>query len=155
MIEHQLVMQHLKADPEDIEFELIEQYVASAVSICEGYCNRKFYATNTARIADRILALADLEMARDQRDTDLEVAGNDGDMWRMTMDGYIQALGNVRARYNGVLVDDTIRAAILLTVGHLYRNRQDVVMGQQGNAQMLPVGAQRILQPYLWIGDLA
>lgn len=46
-----------------------------------------------------------------------------------------------------ILVDDAIRAAILLTLGHLYRNREDVVAGQSAGAVALPLGARALLQP--------
>src|SRR5690606_28478897 len=59
-----LVRQHLKADDEDVETELIEQYISSAVTICESYCNRKFYQDADALAADRTVALAALEAAK-------------------------------------------------------------------------------------------
>lgn len=153
MIDMALARVHLKADNEDIENDLIAQYIASAKTICEGYCNRKFYETTEARTADRITALVDLELARDVRDAELDLT-EDCEERSLATSTYIQALGNVRARINGVVVDDAIRAAMLMTLGHLYKNRQDVVAGQYSGATQMPVGAQRILQPYLWIGDL-
>lgn len=46
-----------------------------------------------------------------------------------------------------ILVDDAIRAGILLTFGHLYRNREDVVAGPSAGAVILPLGARALLQP--------
>lgn len=46
---------------------------------------------------------------------------------------------------DGIIVNDVIKAAILLTVGHLYANREDVV---PGSVAALPMGAQYLLQPY-------
>lgn len=45
-----------------------------------------------------------------------------------------------------ILVDDAIKAAILLTLGHLYRNREDVVAGPSAGALALPLGARALLQ---------
>jgi hypothetical protein len=45
-----------------------------------------------------------------------------------------------------ILVDDAIKAAILLTMGHLYRNREDVVAGPSAGALALPLGARALLQ---------
>ena len=73
---------------------------------------------------------------------------------RREADRYIEQRGAALKMVNGSVADGAIKAAILLTFGHLYRNRQDNVVGQLSAVQ-LPVGAQRILQPYLWIGDLA
>lgn len=44
-----------------------------------------------------------------------------------------------------ILVDAAIKAAILLTCGHLYANREDVVIG--ATAVALPNGAQALLRP--------
>jgi hypothetical protein len=41
---------------------------------------------------------------------------------------------------------DQIRAAVLLTVGHLYANREDAVVGASVSA--LPNGADYLLQPF-------
>ncbi len=43
-------------------------------------------------------------------------------------------------------VPHAIKAAILLTVGHLYMNREDVLVGVAG--VQLPSGCQRLLDPY-------
>jgi hypothetical protein len=45
-----------------------------------------------------------------------------------------------------ILIDDAIKAAILLTLGHLYRNREDVIAGQSAGALALPLGARSLLQ---------
>jgi hypothetical protein len=44
-----------------------------------------------------------------------------------------------------IVVDAAIKAAILLTCGHLYANREDVVIG--ATAVALPNGAQALLRP--------
>jgi hypothetical protein len=44
-----------------------------------------------------------------------------------------------------ILVDDAICAAVLLIFGHLYTNREDVVVGV--TVAQLPRGAQSLLQP--------
>ena len=148
-----LVRQHLKADDEDIEEALIEQYMASAVSVCESYCNRKFYEDADALAADRTAALADMATAKETRDTDLE-ATDDCDVQNVINNTWISARAACLARTNGIVVDDTIKAAILMTIGRLYRVRQDVATGQGASAVQVPEGARRILEPYLWIGDL-
>ena len=47
--------------------------------------------------------------------------------------------------YAGIVINPQIEAAILLTLGHLFENRQDV---QQGAAQQLPIGAEQMLFPF-------
>lgn len=45
-----------------------------------------------------------------------------------------------------MLVNDAIRAAILLTLGHLYANREDVLVGV--SASEMPRGARDLLRPH-------
>lgn len=153
MIDLVLAREHLKADDEDVEDGLIERYIASAKSACEGYCNRKFYEDETTRAADYIAALAELKAAKEARDAAL-AATDDCDVQNIVNNTWISARANCMARCNGVVIDDTITAAMLMMLGHFYRNREEVVVGQYSGASQLPAGAKRILEPYLWIGDL-
>jgi len=45
-----------------------------------------------------------------------------------------------------MLANDSIRAAILLTLGHLYANREDVIVGV--SASEMPRGARDLLRPH-------
>jgi hypothetical protein len=47
--------------------------------------------------------------------------------------------------YAGIVLNPQIEAAILLTLGHLFENRQDV---QQGTVQQMPIGAEQLLFPF-------
>lgn len=153
IIDRALAIQHVKSDGETVEDPLIDLYLDSARSICEGYCNRLFYENTTALYAafdDGLVALAD---AREWRTAQLAME----DRWEVIAavnDSYTNRRGAALRAVNGCVADGSIRAAILMTFGHLYKNRQDNIVGNLAAVQ-LPVGAQRILQPYLWIGDLA
>lgn len=46
----------------------------------------------------------------------------------------------------GIVINPAIQAALLLIAGHLYANREDVLVGV--SATQLPNGAQYLLQPY-------
>lgn len=46
-----------------------------------------------------------------------------------------------------ILVNDSIRAAVLLMLGHLYRTREDV-QGSDGATMQVPMGAHSLLWPY-------
>lgn len=153
MIDLTLAREHLKADDEDIEDALIQQYIDSAVSICENFCNRKFYEDAASQLTDFDLALTELSAARDTLNT-LITDNDDELMVGIYNDRYIRQRANALFRINGLVIDNTITAAVLMLLGHLYRNRQEVVVGQV-NALHVPIGARRILEPYLWIGDLA
>lgn len=45
-----------------------------------------------------------------------------------------------------IVVNDAIRAAVLLLAGHLYRNREDVITGTI--ATKMPMGAHTLLWPH-------
>ena len=151
-IDLDLARQHLKADPEDIEDDLIEQYIASAISACEGFCNRKFYQDAATKDSDYAAAMEVMQEAIDTRDAALADATN-VEIRSIINNNFAVKRGSVLARCNGIVVDDTVTAAILLMLGHFYKNRQEVVVSQ-ASATQLPAGAKRILEPYLWIGDL-
>lgn len=47
----------------------------------------------------------------------------------------------------GIHVNEAINAAVLLIVGHLYANREDVVI--QGQPAVLPMGSEFLITPYI------
>lgn len=47
---------------------------------------------------------------------------------------------------NPMVVNFAVQAAILLTLGHLYANREDVVTG--ASVAQLPLGARSLLRPH-------
>jgi hypothetical protein len=157
---------YLKADGDDND--LITSQIASATTMCEDYCNRKFYADQAASDADFTVALADRSTAIAARTAALaalratENADTDRS-WqhlsqytetrRLINDRYGSVLAAIKGRINGIVLDDAINAAILMTLGHLYINREDN-LATGNNVVQVPVGAQRILQSKLWIGDL-
>lgn len=59
---------------------------------------------------------------------------------------YFRAKAASRQTHDGIVVVDEIKSAVLLMVGHLYSNREDVVAGV--TVTQLPNGAQWLLQPY-------
>lgn len=58
------------------------------------------------------------------------------------------AVEEARATYAGIVVTDDVLSAMLLILGHLYRNREAVVTGQGAAAVELPMGAHSLLWPY-------
>lgn len=152
IIEIELAIQHVKADDEAVEDPLFAMYLESAQSICEGYCNRHFYEDDTARFVAFDEGMGALTAAREEWDTTV-AASPTWDMLDAYANRYIEKRGAALKMVNGCVADAAIKAAILMTFGHLYRNRQDVVIGNV-SAVHVPVGAQRILQPYLHIGNL-
>lgn len=146
----------LKADGDDDD--LITGQITSARNICEDYCNRKFYDTRGDQDDDFTLALTDRATALAGRKAAMaSVTGttrDDSVTRALIWDHYIEVLADITQRINGIVIDDAINAAILITLGHLYKNREDNV-STGNNVVQVPVGAQRILQPKLWIGNIA
>lgn len=141
---------YVKADgDDDAQIMLL---LASAQSICQDYCNRVFYPDAAAQAADFSLALSDWAVA-DITSKTLLASTNDAAVIRLIIDHYLEVFGRIKQRTNGRVSNGSVDAAVLLTLGHLYMNREDNIVSGN-NAVQLPVGAQRILQPYLWIGDL-
>lgn len=58
---------------------------------------------------------------------------------------YREAQTAAEETYAGIVINAQIEAAILLMLGHLFENRQEV---QQGGVQQLPVGASQLLYPF-------
>lgn len=48
----------------------------------------------------------------------------------------------------GIVINDSIKVAILLVLGNLFENREDVVVGMSVSAVQLPMGSQQLLMPY-------
>jgi Phage gp6-like head-tail connector protein len=65
-----------------------------------------------------------------------------------TSDDMAAAVLAATAGDDPTIVTDDVRAAILLILGKLYGNREDVVVGTGRTVQKLPDGAQYLLQPY-------
>jgi len=153
IIEIELAIQHVKADDEAVEDPLFALYLDSALSICQGYCNRNFYEDDVTRYQAFDEGLVELTACREEWDAVVATSPT-WDLLDAYSERYNEKRGQALRKVNGCVADGAVKAAILMTFGHLYRNRQDVVVGNM-TASQLPVGAQRILQPYLHIGDLA
>lgn len=144
MIEIELVMQAVKAD--DHEQELVAEYLAQAIGYCEAYCNRKFYADPATKQADFIEALNDLEVAINTRDTQLSVSKFEFGS-AIIRDAFDSKHAEIKSRCHGVVIDSNLRAAIMKQTGYLFRRRQE--------GSEIPVEVGRILDAYVWPGDLA
>jgi hypothetical protein len=141
-----LLRASLKADLEDAEVALVQQHLRSATSACESFCNRKFYDTEKERQDDFPVAMTDKITLTTNRDTLLATLTECSDI-ELVWDRYRHDMDGIKRRCNGIVIDDTIIAAILWMAGCLYTNRSA--------PDELPMSVKNILQPYQWIGDLA
>lgn len=142
---------HLRVDGAD-EDALIGVYIAAAEQSAVSLLDRGVYADGTAlgvakaaapgeldtAIAACKSAIAAAEALADEtaKAASIQTAGN----------GLLRAKVAHRQAMDGMVVNEAIKAAVLLTVGSLYAQREDVVVGV--SVAQLPNGAEWLLAPY-------
>lgn len=131
---------------------LLTAIVESAEDAAQAYLNRRVYADAEALAAARA-EYPDAVAAAAQSYADALVAAEGLPTAetrcaaiRLAEVVYAEALGEANACIDGIVVNASILGAIRLTVGHLYANREAVVIGE--SAVELPMGAQALLRPY-------
>ena len=142
---------HLRVDGTD-EDALIDLYINAAEHAAIKAMDRGVYADNTALQAAMTAAPAALTAATAAKEAAVAAAEalTDADEQAAALqaaeNAYLRALVAYRQVFDGIVVNDQIKAAVLLTVGHLYENREDVVAG--ASVAALPNGADHLLQPF-------
>lgn len=142
---------HLRVDNAD-EDAMIGIYINAAEQAAIKALDRCVYADNTALQTAMTAAPAELTAATAAKDAAVTAAEalTDADekaaALQVAETAYMRALVAYRQVFDGIVVNDQIKAAVLLTVGHLYANREDVVAG--ASVAALPNGADYLLQPF-------
>ena len=142
---------HLRVDSAD-EDALIGVYITAAEQMAIALLDRGVYADGTAlgvakaaapgeldtAIAAYESAIAAAEALADEtaKAASIQTAGN----------GLLRAKVAHRQAMDGMVVNEAIKAAVLLIVGSLYVQREDVVVGV--SVAQLPNGAEWLLAPY-------
>ena len=142
---------HLRADGTD-EDALIGVYIAAAEKSAIALLDRGVYADGTALGVARASAPAELDTAIAAYESAIAAAEALAD--ETAKAASIQTAGNglLRAKVahrqamDGMVVNEAIKAAVLLIVGSLYAQREDVVVGV--SVAQLPNGAEWLLAPY-------
>jgi hypothetical protein len=139
---------HLHAEDDDD----ISVYIGAAERAAQEFLNRRVYADQAALVAAQLMVTDGLLAARATYDA-ADAAANLIDDRDARLEAKTYAFKQYMAAHRlaaeiraGIVIDDMIRAAMLLTIGHLYANREDVVAGV--SVSQLPIGADRLLQPY-------
>lgn len=150
VIDIDVAMQHLRAEDEDRV--LVEAQLGAAEEQASQYMQRRFYADQAALDA----ALADVPAAITTTRARYEEAVASIELIPVLEDRYgsreraARAFADARAAVEmvarGIVINDAIRAACLLSLGHLYANREDVVTGTI--TAELPMGSRWLLNPY-------
>jgi len=149
----ELAMKHLRAESEDLID--VQSKLDAAEDAAEQFLNRKLYVDEAALAA----ALATVIDLRSQYRVLLESAlgaassiENNDDRLMAENDArcrYGESLRNVAMISRGVVLNKSITAACLLTLGHLWANREDAVTGINTSSVIdLPHGSRSLLFPY-------
>lgn len=142
---------HLRVDSAD-EDALIGVYITAAEQMAIALLDRGVYADDTALQAAMTSAPAALTAATAAKEAAVTAAQaiTDANEQAAAMQAaetaYMRALVAYRQAFDGIVVNDQIKAAVLLTVGSLYAQREDVVVG--ASVAALPNGADYLLQPF-------
>jgi len=142
---------HLRVDGTD-EDALIGVYIAAAEKSAIALLDRGVYADGTALGVAKAAAPVELDSAIAAYEAAMTAAEAMTDANAIA--AAVQAAGNdlLRAQVahrqamDGMVVNEAIKAAVLLIVGSLYAQREDVVVGV--SVAQLPNGAEWLLAPY-------
>ena len=143
---------HLRGVDGTEEDALIGVYITAAEQMAIALLDRGVYADGTALGVARAAAPAELTaatvtyteaIAAAQALTD---ATEQAAATQAAEYAYLRAQVAYRQAMDGIVVNDTIKSAVLLIVGHLYAHREDVLSGV--SVAKLPNGAEWLLAPY-------
>jgi hypothetical protein len=142
---------HLRVDSAD-EDALIGVYITAAEQMAVALLDRGVYADGTALGVAKAAAPGELDTAIAAYESAIAAAEALAD--ETAKAASIQTAGNdlLRAQVahrhamDGMVVNEAIKAAVLLIVGSLYTQREDVVVGV--SVAKLPNGAEWLLAPY-------
>lgn len=151
MISVEVAKSHLRVvgNDEDADIELkLEAAEQSAVS----YLNRNVYPDQAVLDAAIEAAPVAFAAARHEQLAAMAAAAlmTDCDERAMAQLAAAERWSTARLTsihtHRGIVINSTIKAAILLIVGHLYENREDVVVGL--SVAQLPLSATSLLRPH-------
>lgn len=143
-------MLHLRVVGDD-ELADIELKLEAAEQAAVSYLNRNVYGDQAALDAAQASAPGVFSTARQAHQDAIAAAAS-------LVDSSERAMATLAANtrfdaanlmnihtYRGMVITSAIKSAILLILGHLYENREDVVIGL--TVASLPSGAKALLQP--------
>ena len=143
---------HLRGVDGTEEDALIGVYITAAEQMAIALLDRGVYADGTALGVAKAAAPGELDTAIAAYESAIAAAEALAD--ETAIAAAIQAAGNgllrakvaYRQAMDGMVVNEAVKAAVLLIVGSLYAQREDVVVGV--SVAQLPNGAEWLLAPY-------
>ncbi|AKS06933.1 head-tail connector protein [Pseudomonas trivialis] len=150
VIDIELAMKHLLAEPEDQI--LVQSQLDGAEEAAQQFLQRRFFADQAAVDLAKSTVIARTQAARTVYRAALVVADdpvNADDRCRLR-ERARQALSDAFETIDmddfGIVINKAIEAACLLKLGHLFANREEVVVGS--TAVELPLASKSLLMPY-------
>lgn len=143
---------HLRGVDGTEEDALIGVYITAAEQMAIALLDRGVYADGTALGVAKAAAPGELTAATTTYTSAIAAARSLADATEQAAatqaaeSAYLRAKVAHRQAMDGIVVNDTIKSAVLLIVGHLYAHREDVVAGV--SVAKLPNGAEWLLQPF-------
>lgn len=143
---------HLRGVDGTEEDALIGVYITAAEQMAIALLDRGVYAGGTALGVAKAAAPAELTAATATYTSAIAAAQALADATEQAAAtqaaeyAYLRAKVAYRQTMDGIVVNDTIRAAVLLIVGSLYTQREDAVVGV--SVEQIPNGAEWLLAPY-------
>ncbi|MDH2052856.1 head-tail connector protein [Achromobacter marplatensis] len=140
---------HCSADPADAS--LLADLLAGAESAVAGYLNRAYFATQAELSAAQDALPKAAGDAQDAYEAAMAVAADfaSSAAREMAIDLATERLKEAKIGFQrvlfGMVATPRIRAAVRLTLGNLYANREEVVVG--ASAVRLPQGVPELLRP--------
>lgn len=145
------VSQALRLDS-DVPVDLVLLWVGAAEAAAAEYMNRNIYPDEQSRLTAIAAVPAAFTAAKVVFDSVATMAASISDAEQKEMalfssrSLFAEAKTAAHRTYQGIVVNDQIRAAILLMVGNLYENNQDQALGPM--VTPLEMNSRSLLQPY-------
>ncbi|MNL02961.1 hypothetical protein D3C87_1234830 [compost metagenome] len=140
---------HCNADPADAP--LLERLLAAAESAVAGYLNRAIFLTRAELVAAQDALPQAAGDAQEAYEAAVAAAENFGNLAArqmaisLAMERMQEAKVGFQRLLLGMVATPRIEAAVRLTLGNLYANREEVVVG--ASAVRLPQGVPELLRP--------
>lgn len=150
VIDIELAMKHLLAEPEDQD--LVQSQLDGAEEAAQQFLQRRFFADQASVDLAKSNTLQRTQAARATYRASLVVADdpeNSEDRCRLrerARQALADAFEVIDMDEFGIVINKGIEAACLLKLGHLFANREEVVVG--GTAVELPLASKSLLMPY-------
>lgn len=131
---------------------ILPLYIGAAEQAAADYLNRAIFADQTkketalAAVPTALVnAAATYAAAMDAASLITDAIGQEIAA-KAAGDTYKEAQTQARETCAGMIINDAVQAAILLTLGDLFASREDTVIGV--SVESLPIGARALMQPH-------